>query len=209
MPEIDTGADGAESLAQVEHSSPAKAKRVALRYFNSATGEWENVSDVTPIPTSGLTDDELRASPVEVEGTETPGSALTANKAVKVVGWDSSGNARMFRTQADNSDGNATDAAPNHIAAMAHGVVFNGTTWDRMRGDTQGTIVKDVVYTTRIDEASATVTYIGVALPGTATSASTWQIKKIDSSSGTSITFADGNSSFDNEWDERASLSYS
>lgn len=64
-------------------------------------------------------------------------------------------------------------------------------------------------YATRIDEASATVTYIGKADPGTASSAASWQIQKVDTTSGTVITFADGNSNFDNIWDNRASLSYS
>lgn len=67
----------------------------------------------------------------------------------------------------------------------------------------------EAVYTTRIDEASGTVTYIGDADPGTATSASSWRVKKIDSSSGTSILFAGGDDTFVNAWDDRASLSYS
>lgn len=69
--------------------------------------------------------------------------------------------------------------------------------------------VNDVALAIQIDVASSTVTYIGKALPGTATSAATWQIKKIDSTSGTSITFASGNSNFSQVWDNRASLSYS
>ena len=67
----------------------------------------------------------------------------------------------------------------------------------------------DPAYATRIDEASATVTYIGNAATGTATSAATWQVKKIDDSSGTVITWADGNANFDNIFDNRAALSYS
>ena len=69
--------------------------------------------------------------------------------------------------------------------------------------------ISESVYTTRIDEASGTVTYIGTANPGTATSAASWQIKKIDSTNPTSILFADGDSSFNNVWNDRASLSYS
>lgn len=65
------------------------------------------------------------------------------------------------------------------------------------------------VFATIIDEASATVTYVGKADPGTATSSALWQIQKIDTSSGTVITWADGDGDFDNEWDNRASLSYS
>lgn len=65
-------------------------------------------------------------------------------------------------------------------------------------------------YSQIIDEASATVTYIGKAEPGTAESASGWQIKRIQVvGSETIITFADGNASFDNVWDNRAALSYS
>lgn len=64
-------------------------------------------------------------------------------------------------------------------------------------------------YATRIDEASATVTYIGDAAIGSTAAQSVWRIKKIDSSSGTIITFADGNGNFDNVWNDRASLSYS
>lgn len=53
------------------------------------------------------------------------------------------------------------------------------------------------------------VTYYGKAKPGTLTSAAAWQIRKIDESSGTEITWADGEDSFDNIWDNYASLSYS
>ncbi len=65
-------------------------------------------------------------------------------------------------------------------------------------------------YALVMDEASSTVTYVGLAVEGTATSAASWKIKKITiSGTVTSITWADGNNSFDNVWDNRASLSYS
>lgn len=64
-------------------------------------------------------------------------------------------------------------------------------------------------FTTYIDEASATVTYVGKAPIGTATSASGWQIKKIETASTvTSILYADSNNNYDNVWDNRASLTY-
>lgn len=69
--------------------------------------------------------------------------------------------------------------------------------------------VTDTAYATRIDEASDTVTYIGDATIGSAAGASAWRIKKVDTSSGTVITFADGNGNFDNVWNDRAGLSYS
>jgi hypothetical protein len=64
-------------------------------------------------------------------------------------------------------------------------------------------------YALQLDEASATITYVGEAVIGTATSSATWRIKKLNSTSGLIITWADGNDSFDNVWDNRASLSYS
>lgn len=60
-----------------------------------------------------------------------------------------------------------------------------------------------------IDEASATVTYIGKSPVNSATSAAVWQIKKVDSTSNpTSIKFADGVTSFTKIWDDRATFTY-
>ena len=71
------------------------------------------------------------------------------------------------------------------------------------------TTAASVVYAIRIDEASATVTYIGKAATGSATSGALWQVQKIDTTTGTVITWADGNGDFDNIWDNRATLTYS
>ena len=66
-----------------------------------------------------------------------------------------------------------------------------------------------------IDEASTTVTYIGYAPIGTATSAASWLIARVTKASATSpngvvITeYADGNMAYDNIWNNRAALSYS
>lgn len=54
-----------------------------------------------------------------------------------------------------------------------------------------------------------TTTYAGFAAPGTAQSTAKWQALKIDSSSGTIVTYADGNSNFDNVATDLTSLSYS
>jgi hypothetical protein len=60
-----------------------------------------------------------------------------------------------------------------------------------------------------IDAASATVTYLGEAKPGTATTATFWRIRKITVSGAiTTIAFAEGNDLFDNVWDDRAGLTY-
>ena len=53
--------------------------------------------------------------------------------------------------------------------------------------------------------------YEGFAPAGTATSAASWQIKRNTWTNNqlTAVEWADGNTNFDNVWDNRASLSYS
>jgi len=50
---------------------------------------------------------------------------------------------------------------------------------------------------------------VGEAAIGTATSDNKWRIKKIDSTSGVVIQWAQGTAGFDYIWDNRASLTYS
>ncbi len=59
----------------------------------------------------------------------------------------------------------------------------------------------------RLDEG-ATYTYVGNAAPGSSTADAVWQIKRI-TNADTTVLFADGNSNFDNIYDDRASLTYS
>lgn len=59
-------------------------------------------------------------------------------------------------------------------------------------------------------DAVGTTTYVGYAEAGTLTSGATWAIKKIvETGSDVSITWADGNTTFDNIWDNRLTLTYS
>lgn len=63
---------------------------------------------------------------------------------------------------------------------------------------------------TRIDEASSTVTYIGEAPTGASPSSPIWRISRVTSSgTQTIIQFANGNTNWNSIWDDRASLSYS
>lgn len=54
---------------------------------------------------------------------------------------------------------------------------------------------------------NGTATYVGEATPSSVTTGAVWRIFKFDSSTG-SITWADGNTSFDNVWDDYLTLSY-
>lgn len=61
----------------------------------------------------------------------------------------------------------------------------------------------------RANSGDSLVEYLGRAPTGSSTAGAVWQIRKIDETTGTIITWADGNDSFDNIWDNRESLSYS
>lgn len=64
-------------------------------------------------------------------------------------------------------------------------------------------------YDTRIDEQSLELSYVGKAQPGSETSDDVWRIQRITVvDSETIIEFAEGNSHFDNIWDDRESLEY-
>lgn len=62
-------------------------------------------------------------------------------------------------------------------------------------------------YALRYDEG-ATYTYVGEAVTGTATASAIWRVKRLTNADNT-VVWADGDASFDNIWDNRASLSYS
>ena len=70
---------------------------------------------------------------------------------------------------------------------------------------------EDVALSKQVDFIDDNHIYIGEANPGSAFSASVWRIKYIEilSDGDVSITWADGNDSFDNVWNNRASYTYS
>lgn len=53
-----------------------------------------------------------------------------------------------------------------------------------------------------------TNTFLALAAPGTSQSSALWQCRKIDTSTGVVITWADGNSNFDNVSSDLAALTY-
>lgn len=52
------------------------------------------------------------------------------------------------------------------------------------------------------------VTYVGIATPGTIQATAKWQVKKIDETTGTIITWADGNANFDNVATDLTALTF-
>lgn len=94
------------------------------------------------------------------------------------------------------NDGDVSSANPVPISGSVTGTVTANST--------------SIEYKTMIDEASSTVTYIGKAAAGGSLSSAIWQIKRLSVSGNvTTIDHADGNTNYDNIWDNRASLSYS
>lgn len=61
----------------------------------------------------------------------------------------------------------------------------------------------------KLDQVTSTLFYVGEATFAAPTSSALWRIRKIDTSTGVDVRWADGNANFDNVWDNRASLSYS
>lgn len=53
------------------------------------------------------------------------------------------------------------------------------------------------------------VTYVGMAALGTSQSTAKWQCKKVDETSGTVVTWADGDDNFDNSATDLTALTYS
>ena len=62
---------------------------------------------------------------------------------------------------------------------------------------------------THLDQVTNNLTYIGEALPGSLDSNAVWRIKRlVETGPDSEITWADGDSDFDNIWDDRLSLTY-
>lgn len=64
-------------------------------------------------------------------------------------------------------------------------------------------------YLLLLDEAALTITYIGEAIPLTTTAQAKWRIKVLETTGpDIAIKWADGSTSFDKVWDDRATYTY-
>jgi hypothetical protein len=61
----------------------------------------------------------------------------------------------------------------------------------------------------QFDGSNSPILYLGTADAGTPTSEALWAIQRIDTTSGVSITWANGRNTFVNVWDDRTTLNYS
>lgn len=117
-----------------------------------------------------------------VQGTSAAGAADDGSNPVKVAGVDSAGNRRNFRVSTQGvtaigvtfggMDGGANahtfamgEASQGNYFAVA-GWVFNGSTWDRQRGNTAGTFMVGSSANGAADDASNPVKIGGVYKSG-------------------------------------------
>ena len=66
----------------------------------------------------------------------------------------------------------------------------------------------DAIGSLKVDQATTTLFYVGEATFAAPTTSPLWRIRRIDTSAGVSVTWADGNSNYDNVWDDHTSLTY-
>lgn len=65
------------------------------------------------------------------------------------------------------------------------------------------------LYKILVDEFSDTITYVGEAEAGALLNLPVWRIKRISTSHGVEIAFADGDIEFNNIWEDRLTKTYS
>lgn len=83
--------------------------------------------------------------------------------------------------------------------SVSESLGYDGQNLQRLNADAMATKIT----------TSGSVTYIAIAAPGTAESTAKWQAKKVDSTTGVVITWADGNANFDNVATDLTALTYS
>jgi hypothetical protein len=88
----------------------------------------------------------------------------------------------------------------------------SGIVHGNVRQDDGGTtpwLVAEEGQALRFDGAASPILYLGTAAAGADPAAAVWRIQQIDTTSGVVMLWADGNTQYDNVWNDRASLSYS
>jgi len=200
--QADTELPTAAALADATANPTVPAVGGLLEIFNGTTwdrarGDITNGLDVDVTRVSGtvavsgpLTDTQLRASAVPVSGpvTDTQLRASAVPVSLASVPSHAVTNAGTFAVQADTELSTAAalaDAAANPTTALVGALaqLFNGTTWDRMRGDITNGLDVDV---TRLPALVAGAQVIGKVAAEQITSAGPTQ-KAMSTTSATLI----------------------
>jgi len=107
-------------------------------------------------------------------------------------------------TQDSESEHIGPDYTGDNISAKkVANYVWDGSNWNRMTQPGES-----ASYENRNDTTTDTnLVYLGKAVPGSATTDATWQIKRYNKSAG-HMSFADDVTTFTKTWDNRTSYSY-
>lgn len=195
-----TGLIKAVKLNRPDNTSLVKLNKEigrSLAKFETALDALELSPKIT---LAGITREELKAE-VDKILSRMPSSSrrevtlayenATADKYINVRLTDGIAHYKAFGGSVSGGrEGGATETKQDDIIAAIEGI----------GGSTN--------YATEIRTVGA-LTYIGNAVIGSATSDDVWQIKRLDTTSGLTKKWADGNENFDNIFDDYASLSYS
>lgn len=146
-------------------ATPADAKSNAAAQPNTGTGSTSAPQESFPYYFNGTTWDRARGTTngAQVQGASATGAAAAGNP-VYIGGLDTGGNARPIATTTDGGIVSAASATPADATANtsaqpntgtgstnspqgAFPYVFNGATWDRLRGTTNGAQVQGAAAT--------------------------------------------------------------
>lgn len=179
-----TPAGSAPSVADVDDDAIDPAQTVALGItenyvFNTADGVWNRLLSI-PNNADG------QAALV----TGTPGVIA------RLQGWNGATFDRIG-SQGDNADAVAAEAL-GHLKAVGHNAFFNNTSWDRVRGNVEGTALASAVRNATTASADITnyngsqgIFFLNItAVPGVQTI--TLQLQAKDPVSGGYVTIASG-----------------
>ena len=106
----------------------------------------------------------------------------------------------------------------SHAALLGHSGTAGTAETRRAIVTDKGAWLVDLIdtstdYATKVDEANGSTTYIGEADIASDGTSAVWRIRRVieDTAAGTisTITWCDGDSKFNNIWDNRGTLSYS
>jgi hypothetical protein len=89
---------------------------------------------------------------------------------------------------------------------------YNESTVLPVKEDPNGTLVRtvsgDLAVQWAVDSVHSNIFYVGEATPGSIANSDVWRIFAVDSTNGT-LQYADGDTSFNNNFSNREALSYS
>jgi len=175
-----TDFNSAGQLAQLEHDPVNHAKRVDVYVWNSTTGVWSRNDNTI----SDGVDNSIKT-------TVTPlGTQITTSDNGIVTN-------SVIHGKTTAGGGSYVDVKVNPSGALKTDATISGNV-----------STESAIYYKRLDDTTTlNMIYIGEATPGTATSASTWRIKRLDVSAGLIIQWADSGD-FTQVWNNRASLTY-